>query len=493
MFKKAEGRVLNWSVAEEAVAARAFGLVVVRESDEHDDLRFDGMREQTYQQQRHISALDAVRRLGLAPMDGRSEIVIVEELEDGSVREETVLVQQLRRGRTRAVLFVYQGYWHLWSQSSAAKVSSEGTNEFTEILIEVIRKIRPLILFAANISRLVRSQQQATLLQAGLYGNVDKIKAGTVEFVLTGENAYVGIVLLTTLAMSAAMERDWIVQRMTTGRLGQWRRNEWLFGASVVPFGYVFDAKSKQLHVDEAARASVREMLVVLAGDAPPQEMQRQLARAGVTTWRRSRLYKRRVSIDALTNARGLIDRLYSWSAMWCEGEYLFRLANTFAGIESLNGVPVTRVDERDIGEFQMLLKVPLPEGGWAEPEVLDAFRLKAMQRHGALVSSGKSANRPLSESARQESSNPQLHGGLLSPWYLAAGDMAAREGRARARARRTISPLSGRRWRLGDYFYELRAMRGSRYHLFSWPAAKERSALKPSGRPAPLHDSELS
>jgi len=474
--------------------ARVRGLVLCRESDERDDEQFDGVREQTYQQQRHVPALEAVRQLGMSPMEGHDHVVVTETLSDGSVREQRVFIETLHEGRTRAILFCYEGYWHLWSQSSAAKMTDDGVNDFTQILVKVILRLRPFTLYALNISRLIRSQRQASVLQTAMFDNVDSIVAGSFEFALTGPNAGVGIVLLTTLAMASAIERDAIVQRTSAGRIAKWRRGEWPFGVSTVPFGYVCN-RSGRLEVVDSLRPMVRQMLLVLAGDAPPAEMRRQLSRAGVLTMRKHRSYGRQVNVEALSNPSQLITRLYAWAAVWSEGEFLFRLGNSFPGIETLNGLPVMRHHPGDRGEFQMLSVVPVPEGGWAEPKVLRAFQVKAREHSQALLQLGRTPVRPLSATVEQSSNNAQLHAGLLNPQRAAGNDRDSQTRRDGARAKRTVAPLAGRRWSVDDWQYELQVVQSGRYRLFRWPASLRRGTLRPSITPAslPLSDGSAS
>src|SRR6478752_7155918 len=153
------------SPAETTADGRPLALINTRESDEHNRLLFDGMREQTYAMLSDIPAVAAVQKLGLAPLDpGRESIVVRAEGPFGVVERE-VVIHRLQVGSTRAILFGFMGYYHLWSQASAGRLSLNGTNEFTEILCSVLSSLRPETLFAVNISRLVRSPWQAARLQ----------------------------------------------------------------------------------------------------------------------------------------------------------------------------------------------------------------------------------------------------------------------------------------------------------------------------------------
>src|SRR6478735_9326553 len=213
------------SPAETTADGRPLALINTRESDEHNRLLFDGMREQTYAMLSDIPAVAAVQKLGLAPLDpGRESIVVRAEGPFGVVERE-VVIHRLQVGSTRAILFGFMGYYHLWSPWQAAR------------------------------------------LQTAMFDNVDKVSTGVADFHLTGPNAQTGLVLFSTLAMAAAMERDWIVQRTLTGRVWRASQGRWPFGKVAVPFGYKWDAKKRCPVPDRKCRKSVRAMMMILCTD----------------------------------------------------------------------------------------------------------------------------------------------------------------------------------------------------------------------------------
>lgn len=447
---------------------RAEVLYVVRESDEYDFALFDAMRYQTYAPHADVPAIAAVMAAGLAPWDRSGSFTVSLPQSEGAAWEITVLVEEIIQGGTRAVLFRVDGTWHLWSMSSAARADSGGVNDFTMILVRVVERLYPKSVHAANFSRLIRSHDQGSLLLHKFAGRVDTVYAGVVEFPLTGPNAALGKMMFSMFSTIASMERDWIVTRLLAGKVAKWRRGEWPYGAQTVPFGYRYDPETRTLVVDRDKSGKVREMLLVLGSDMAPSAARDRLAAVGMESMRPSRGARRRTSVATLTNARAFIDSLYAWASIWVSGEYLFRVSNPFQSGLTIAGVETTRhegVDD-DPGEFQMLTRVPLPAGGWAEQSVLDAVAAAAMRRTKEKISTGSSESRPLAAMARSASRSPELIEAVLNPLAMRGNDAEAAERRTRRRGNRTMSMLSGMTWRDETFTYELQVQRRGMYAL---------------------------
>lgn len=452
---------------------RACGLFVVRESDQYNLELFNAMREVTYLQYRNQPKVEAVRRAGLEPLS--NEIFYVHEIgPDGQPGEaQAVRVESIQRGGTRADLFYYGGYWHLWSRASAAMVSRNGVNEFTDILIEVIRRVSPRNLYAANFSRLIRSQAQGHRLAGAMAGHVQRVCAGEVTFELEGPRANVDMMMFSMFAMVASMERNWIVQRLLAGRVAKWRRGEWPFGKATIPFGYKLDTKTRRLIPDPSKKDMVREMLLILCSDAPPSEMARQMSRLGMRSLRPNRVTGAPVPIAALQGAEQHVKSLYAWAALWCHGEYLFRISNVFRDLDELAGLRVARDPKRpgDLGELQMLYEVGVPDGGWAEPEVLRAFSQKATSVVADLVETrNRNRPRPLTAAVQAASSAADLHAGLLPSSSLVDLRRHTNLQGAPARSRQQLGPWTGRQWTDDQFFYEMRIIDRVRYAILRWP-----------------------
>lgn len=451
-----------------AGGTRVLHLIVIRESDEQHREMFNAMRELTYLNLKKHAAVETIRKVGMRPWDGD---FTVEFEVDGAVISRTVEVTTLRHGDTKAILFQFNGFWHMWSMASAAKMSAGGYNNFTRLLIEQLQQLRPETVHVANLSRLIRSEREASRLEErGLRDNVDRIVAPEMTFELTGTNAWVGFMMLKVMAWCAATERTAIVQRLLAGRIAQWRRGEWPLGRAVVPFGYTYDKKLKRLFPDESKKDAVREMMLVLISDAPPSLKAAQLDEIGVRPFRKSPRGDRYVAFSARKRPAGAIETLMQWASIWVSGEYLVRFSNTL-GLDELSGLRVARFPgDDDNGEFQMLYKVGLPENGWCEPDLLDAFARKAIAHSGDLLAAKRKELRPLTEVTATTASRPDLLRGLASPEALSHQETSPRSRRHAARARKMIQPLVGRGWISGDWFYELHAGVRNTYRVLRWP-----------------------
>lgn len=464
---------------------RAKGLFVVRESDQYDDELFDAMRHQTYVSHDKLPEVAAVMGAGLEPLSGRPFTVVVNR-PDGGVEHRRVVPDVLRRGRTTAVLFEVGGYWHLWSQASAATETS-GVNEITDILVEQTERLRPVTVYAAGISRLIRSQRQGNLLSNAFDGNVDVVVTGEAHFQFAGSTNAVrmGRFAFSMLCQIAAWERDWIVQRLLAGRISKWRRDEWPFGVGAVPFGYTLESSGRLVPVPEL-KEQVGEMLRILSRGLPSYECIKQLDALGIVSARE------RLPYGELKSPGQLVQGIYAWAGLYCLGEFLLRQRNVFPGFKELNGLTIMRHpfrddapsagaagvhdleatglghpddevlpedDMSDDGEFQMLYQVGVPDGGWADPQTLDAFANAAIARFAA---SPASTRRPLSPDVLAVTADGTLH--------MSVGKPSRRDRRVGpavntgARSRQTISLLTGRSWEEGEWVYELNASTPARY-----------------------------
>ncbi|CAM3734196.1 hypothetical protein [Nocardioides zeicaulis] len=501
--------------------SRGVSMIVVRESNESDEVQFDGMREQTYQPLRDKPEVEVIRQMGMVPMTcGRSFTIQVPN-KQGETVEVEIPVRTIEHQSASVRVFSYAGWVHVWSMSSAAKETDTGLNAFTKILIDLIREYKPDKIYAANVSRLVRSQRQAALLLAELLNKVETVWAGGVPFTFKGAGAQHGMMLFSVLAMIASTERDWIIQRLLCGKIAHWRNGKWPWGNSTVPFGYAFDPDNVKLVCIEEMREQVREMLLILSQqNVPDSELVRQLGAIGVTSSRSLKTGAERRNIASLADPTTAINTLYAWAPLWIAGEYLLRHANGYDGLEELSGVPVVRSGndeverqldelglldtiydamegdsdgavpmdldettnhliedvfhkvESDRGELQLLYKLPVPKNGWAERDVLDAFATAARKRHASLKSR-RTHMRPLSLQVTGESDVPDLHASLLSPSVARGNDTRRAASRDAARAHRLVPPFAGRSWNDGEWDFELFVTKSQVYELRAWPVGQ--------------------
>lgn len=466
-----------------AASPRAAMLVEVRESALHDHVLFDAMRYQTYSGMKDDPRIAPILELGSVPLtSGQGELAMRVVAADGSARQVTLYIEHLREGTTRAVLFEYEGIFHLWSMASAAALNESNENEFTQILCRTIHRLRPRLLTAANFSRLVRSSQQSNVLALALRGNVDRIDAGGVELDLRTEDS-VGWLLFSLFSTIASMERRWIMLRLQAGRVAASRRGEWPWGEYTLPFGYALDEGKRLVPVPEL-RERVRDMLLVLASDRSPQAMIAALAKVGVPSMRPDRRAKARVSLSMSLGPTGRLALLYSFVPLWVHGEYLQRLMNLHEGETQVAGEPVIYGEGATAGragELQMFHRVPLPEGGWAEPEVLQAAADAALAFFDRMTARAQADGRTrgvvrLGEHVRALSRDPELLARTTKVRSydrpadrdvpVAASTLRRRHGRA------FEGLLSGRTWRLGSAEYALEVRAVGSYNLVRLPLA---------------------
>lgn len=482
---------------------RAKGLVVTRESDKYNLALFNGMRDQTYRDLRHIPAIRAVEEVGLVPLDKDLRQFFVERERDGVLMQEPVYIRRRSIGRTRATIFEHDGYWHMWTQSSAALETNKGQNEFTMLLRDVIKELSPQVVYAANTSRLVRAHSQAKRLQLTLGKYVDRIVCSDADMILDG-GAGPGSHLLDTLTMIAAMERNMIVQRTLTGRLFRAKNGGWPFGAMTQPYG--FELVDGKLVAVPELKPTVVKMMKILSSGASEADM---LAKLVEIDWKSHRVDKRtgkRRSVDGQP-ARVVIGRLYGWSTLYTRGEYLYRIKNAFEKVDSFAGVPVVKRPPllnrktghliHDAGELQLLLQVAPPKGGWATKPVRDAFEaaarantLAVLVRRAALKTAaskkGKKVEpvnplRPVGAHILEEDSSRLIHGEILPPSYARGYHLTDERGASRRVP--LNQPFHGFTWTVGGSRMSMKAEVDGYFSVWEWPAGSNRSGYRPFRR----------
>ena len=460
---------------------RVKGLFLVRESDKFDRSVFSGMAAQTYAAFRaiaRVAEVEAVAKLGLSPLDQR---FIQVTYRDGR-RKVTKSVEVFRRreGTTKAYIFQVGEYVHVWSQASAAEANELGANEFTQLLMSAIREFRPLNLYAANVTRLIRSQTYGNELISVLPGNVDTLWVQNITLPLTGPTGGISILMLQIMGWCAALERDAIVQRTQTGRVFRWACGDWAPGATAIPFGYKYVKRKRRLVPDPTMRDIVEEMLVILAAEAPPSEKARALDELGVVSSRTDRKTGKPIEFSAMAHPDQAIRGLMSWAPLWCHGEFLFRIRSSFPHMKELAGVQIMRHPDvdRDPGEIQLLHKVDVPEGGWARPEILELFAAKAIAESEMRVQNGATRNRPLSERNARDSEDPILLDRVLNRGNMDQRDVVTLRKRNAARALSFLRAQLGRSWINDGWLYELGSDNSGFYSIHRWPLrARERAS----------------
>ena len=361
-------------------------LVVVRESDAHDRILFDGMRLQTLALARAhgFAGVDDVERWGLDPMDHPGRIAGLE-------------VRVLRHGKTRAYLFSHEGTWFLYCMSSAWRTNDAGDNDFTQILCNVVAEGQPDTVLAANFQRLVRNALLGNGLLEVCGKNVREVIAGENRIILQGEGSQFGHVLWQLLASMSQAERNGIVQRLTAGVVNRHRQGRWILGDKAVPPGYRWDEETSNLVLDPEQASLVRRVLELLASNTPGWMAVRELGGMGMTTPRLSRIGK---TVDVVAGPDMLYRSMLRWAPLWATGIWHQRLANPFPGVAQLAGYQVHRAPSRKragaIDEYLLFdYNWGLPNGGWAPYDVLLAA-VNRLRRQQANIGTRPRGRQPL-------------------------------------------------------------------------------------------------
>lgn len=257
----------TWSdpISRHAAPGRVRHLVVARESDTSDLPLLEGMVAQTLERHRpSIPGVDRLLELGITP------------IRDAEVRR-SVGGHEIARLGSKAVIFSVDGTVCLYSQGSAAKDESEAReNGFVQVLCETIDRLRPENIYVATFSRLVRSFQQSSPVQASIenaHATLHYAEGQALNF--DSPDSYLR---WTMMSAFAAMERDAVVNRMMLGRVGKHRQRKWVLGPAAVPMGYVLDDENRLVVDSRAGVAQAVHKAVRLMGD--PQVSQRELTLA---------------------------------------------------------------------------------------------------------------------------------------------------------------------------------------------------------------------
>lgn len=333
-------------------------LVVVRESPQYDNILLEGMIGQTVGRLLHLPGADEVLAAGLSPVVGPSPF-----------RE-----FRIRKHRTNMVLFAHCGVLYMYSQGSAAAANTnDHENAFVELLVDVIEHYRPVNMYVATFSRLVRSTEFAGRLQRAVNRNVDVVHYGEQQLRPRTPD---GKIMWTMLALLADMERDLIVQRLFAGLCTAYQRGMWILNEEAVPPGYVFDPETRLVHPDPEMVEPVRALLTMM-GD-PTLTARRVLDEAGgmgLSSAKVRRLYGQDATFTDVSRADSKLASLVDWIDTYETGRTTITYSNPFPGATSFGSLKVEGAGPHEPGVVRFTFDWGLPEGGWASPDVFEAAR----------------------------------------------------------------------------------------------------------------------
>lgn len=445
-----------------ALAGRIENLIATRESGANDHIEAEGLIQQSADLYRDIPGIRAVAALGIEPLRTKESTIVVTEADEdtGEVSERRVHLERLQVGEATGVLFSYRGTAYLYSLTSAAKVDKMGHQDWTRMLIRTIVRLRPRRLRAVSVSRYTRNLEVAGLILHAASRHVDQIWAGALELQMQGPRAPMDKLLFTMLAMAAALERDALVSRTVAGKVHAAKRNRWLPGSRSVPPGYrMFEKTLVPVPEDKPA---VQALLRLLVQQPTPTAFVKKADELGL------RLRVRKVSVDDATEAVDLgagemlgddrgrkhvhstskhqkMASFMAYVPLYVTGQRVVKLPNPFPGAEEIAGVPVI-VGKGGREEVHVVSTFGVPEGGWADQDLLDAALATA-------INYSKGHDIAVAEKLLSGLDNPDAHAKVST----------AMEARAANKQKAPESVLwAGTTWRDNDWKWELRG-RGAR------------------------------
>lgn len=366
---------------------RALALVATRESFLYAMTLLDGMFSTTLAFNTDLPGVEEVLAQGLGPLkDDESPFARI----------------RFRSGSLRGVLYEHKGVWYFTATGSAALSKEGSTNEYASVLSDILTVLRPHLLAAANISRLLRSPKVGVMIESAIIDRVDRVRLGSTELDLSNE---MSAVVWHAFAAIASVERNLIVQRLAIGRINKWKRGEWFFGKMVQPPGYVL--VDKRLVLDPSQKDLVAGILSVLADQSMPAGVASlELGKLGLKT-RAGRGAK--VNFGLSRDPSSSVEGLYRWVPLWATGIHDVTLKVPFPNLNHFAGVPVERLDADTNGFVRLRYEPGVPVGGWAEPEVLALATLA--RDNSRLVEPN---TRPYRPQGRGAATRRGLFGGML-------------------------------------------------------------------------------
>ncbi len=359
-------------------------LVIVRESALYDYQLLSSMIRQTVWRHREElgPGAEQVLEWGIQPFLGPV---------DG------LTVHRIREGRCRAVLFEHQDVNYLFSEGSAASWSDErGMNSFCTVIGNVVQEVRPTIVYAARFDRLVRSLAfMSDVYKSFISCRVRELVLDKTRIPVFGGDGREAIEW-SLYGLMAHQERVLILERLTAGKIDKFLRGAWIGSRDALPVGYRLVAGRPE--IDEDRVEAVRGMLHLL-GDRSlsNREVVNRVGALGLTSRRIQQRLGTNATYADVANPTSAVETLAGHIESYVTGVLVARVPNHLhVQTGEIAGVPIVRrataepdddaFGDPDHGELVCRYEVGVPDGGWAEQEVLDAVRgrVRAMRSGGA-------------------------------------------------------------------------------------------------------------
>lgn len=349
--------------------SRADYLVVARESARYDHRLMEGMVEQTLARFPDVPGRDELMEAGLGPL----------------IRPAEFGTSPRRQGRKgQWVLFEVSGTHAFYFMGSATSRGEDGENVFSSELCDVLAYLRPRNVMISTFSRLVRSTEFAGKVYGAVLQHVDVLHTDTKAIDLrTAE----GRTFWHVLSMFSAMERDSQMMRLTLGQIARYRQGVWLPGRKAVPLGYRLGTDGRVV-LDEGARDTVREVLDTLSLPMTAREFVDRLDRLGLATPMQTGAgwaypgapdpAQPGMTVGALSQAQVRRRQFENLVGLYRTGEYVYEWEVPVAIGDAVGDVEVHPAEFDEHGMqvrppyISLPYRLPLPEGGWADGDVLD-------------------------------------------------------------------------------------------------------------------------
>lgn len=352
---------------------------VSRESPEYGYLLLDKMIEQILDPYRHIPAVEVALSYGSRPM--------WRDTEGEKVREELRAQSLYSSEGTRklfGVRFEIDGHWFQYGLTSGARPGLNGDNDWVESLRDGAKMLRPERLVTGPLSRLARLEKLFMELADDLHSS---------RTLVVPTEAPAGIDLATEVgkmqwqALAKAAEADYraTVMRLLTGVIFELKNDRYPRAEKQLLLGYHKPGHDKDKHIvrpsdDPVVRAQVAKLIELAASPLFTEtQIATELAKLGLTSrWPGANGNDPR-AVDQVADPVKLVQGLFAGLPTYLDGKYLYRHELPLPNLDTIHGLPVRRFHPGDYGYIEKELNFGLPDGGWADPDlILEAIRLRS-------------------------------------------------------------------------------------------------------------------
>jgi hypothetical protein len=278
--------------------------------------------------------------------------------------------------RPIAWAFTHGGFRFVYGLVSAGKPTSVGgtDNDWISTLCNELRACRPRVLRTGPFSRLVRNKDLAGPLRSMMVSLGTELTCAEhpVGFSVTDVSGS----MIWDLLVNAA-HADWTttltrlqmgtVYDLKQGRLPRGGDHP-LPGIKQAPTG---SGRKRVLVADLTQLGQVRAIIETAASGMSEVEAADVMANAGVRARRQVAKGQQAPLINEVGNVVSAVKRLWQHLPTYWDGTYVYHQRNTLPGLKEMAGMPVYRTHAEELGEFRFILKFPVPDGGWHDPELI--------------------------------------------------------------------------------------------------------------------------